>query len=220
RDGKSPNVRAAWLRTIIRRHSGHKLLPVWVGHSCPNKEDHCLDATKAAQRVASRINSQNTAYFTSSGCSSLKVNADSAGRTMSLLPVKAAPPVPAPAPASAPMAAPLPPPASPPINAPSPAPPPASTAVRLPLPVCVRLTADVSIACDLPFTVIEFNLTCKTAPPLKRPSGLASTTVPDASAPAGITALPLTSTGLLSVALKLCPGWLILEPIACPSRTV
>src|SRR5262249_20117365 len=87
-------------------------------------------------------------------------------------PVKAAPPVPAPAPASAPMAAPLPPPASPPINAPSPAPPPASTAVRLPLPVCVRLTADVSIACDLSFTVIEVNLTFKTATPFKPPKWL------------------------------------------------
>ncbi len=77
-------------------------------------------------------------YFTSIDCSSLKLRADSAGRTMSLLPVKAAPPAPAPPPASAPIPAPLPPPARPPINAPSAAPPPARTAVRLPLPVAVR----------------------------------------------------------------------------------
>src|SRR5262249_22869486 len=118
------------------------------------------------------------------------------------------------------MAAPLPPPASPPIKAPRPAPPPASTAVRFPLPVCVRLTAEVSIVCDLPFTVIEVNFTCNTAPPLNRPSGFASTTVPEASAPAGISVFPSTCTGLESEAVKLCPGWLILDPTACPRRTV
>ena len=119
-------------------------------------------------------------YLTSIGCSSLKLRADSAGRTMSLLPVKAAPPAPAPPPASAPIAAPLPPPARPPINAPNPAPPPARTAVRLPLPVAVRDTEEVEIDCSVPPTVIEVNRSCSDAPPLKRPSGLASTTVPDA----------------------------------------
>src|SRR5207248_1194896 len=71
----------------------------------------------------------------STGCSSLKLTADSAGRTISLLPVKAAPPAPAPAPTPAPIAAPLPPPAKPPISAPRPAPPPIITAERLPLPL-------------------------------------------------------------------------------------
>src|SRR5690242_7434539 len=84
------------------------------------------------------------AYRISTGCSSLKLTALSAGRTMSLLPVKAAPAVPAPAPAAAPIAAPLPPPAKPPMSAPSPAPPPIATAERLPLPFIVRLTAAVS----------------------------------------------------------------------------
>src|SRR5437764_2009521 len=71
----------------------------------------------------------------STGCSSLKLTADSAGSTISLFPVKAAPAVPAPAPAAAPMAAPLPPPAKPPISAPKPAPPPIITVERLPLPL-------------------------------------------------------------------------------------
>src|ERR1700719_3466072 len=87
-------------------------------------------------------------YFISTGCSSLKLRADSAGRTISLFPVKAAPPAPAPPPASAPIPAPYPPPASPLINAPSAAPPPARTAVRLPLPVAVRDTEDVEMDCS------------------------------------------------------------------------
>src|SRR5260370_9704827 len=80
-------------------------------------------------------------YFSYRGASSLKLTADSAGRTTSLLPVNADPAPPAPAPASAPMAAPLPPPASPPMSAPTPAPPPPSTPVLLPLPLADGVTA-------------------------------------------------------------------------------
>src|SRR5215472_4482506 len=58
------------------------------------------------------------------------------------------------------------------------------------------------------------------AAPLKRPRGLASSTVPDAVAPLGITVLPSNSTGSLTVAEKLSPVWLILEPTALSSRTV
>src|ERR1700681_4244893 len=103
--------------------------------------------------------------FTSSGDVSLKLSADSAGRTISLLPLNAAPPVPAPAPAAAPIAAPLPPPANPPRIAPSAVPPPAITAVRLPLPFSVRVTAEVLIRCSAPFTVIEFSRSSRIAPP-------------------------------------------------------
>src|SRR5512146_1270982 len=78
------------------------------------------------------------------GCNSLKVTADSAGSTMFLLPVKAAPAVPAPAPAAAPIRAPLPPPARPPTRAPRPAPPPIKPAVRLPLPLAAKPAAAVS----------------------------------------------------------------------------
>src|SRR5215467_13201346 len=85
--------------------------------------------TSEAVRRAQRL--------TLSGDLRVKATADSAGNSISLLPVKAVPAVPAPAPAAAPMAAPLPPPASPPISAPSTAPPPAITAVRLPLPLRV-----------------------------------------------------------------------------------
>src|SRR5438876_33786 len=70
------------------------------------------------------MTSINRSYFLiSSGCTSLKLTAVSAGKTISLFPVYAVPAVPAPAPATAPIAAPLPPPARPPIRAPSPAPP-------------------------------------------------------------------------------------------------
>src|SRR6266481_8819127 len=144
-------------------------------------------------------------YFpglTSSGDLSLKLSADSEGRTISLLPVNAAPPAPAPAPAAAPIAAPFPPPAMPPMMAPSAVPPPAITAVRLPLPFSVRVTAEVLIRCSLPFTVIEVSLSSRIAPPLNLPKGFASTTVPRADAPAGITVLPSIVTGEASVALK------------------
>ena len=69
------------------------------------------------------------------------------------------------------------------MSAPTPAPPPASTAVRLPLPFWVRVTAEVSIDFSLPFTVIEVNFTSSTAPPLNLPSGLASITTPLAPSP-------------------------------------
>jgi len=55
--------------------------------------------------------------FTVRGSASLKLRVDSAGRTISLLPVYAAPAVPAPAPTAVPIRAPLPPPASPPMSA-------------------------------------------------------------------------------------------------------
>src|SRR5207247_10611621 len=47
-----------------------------------------------------------------------------------------------------------------------------------------------------------------------------STTVPVAVAPEGITVLPAISTGVATVAEKLCPGSLIFDPTDCPSRTV
>jgi hypothetical protein len=77
-----------------------------------------------------------------------------------------------------------------------------ATAVRLPLPFSVRVTAEVLIRCSLPFTVIEFSRSSRMAPPLNLPKGFASTTVPRADAPAGITVLPSTVTGEASVALK------------------
>src|SRR5579862_7539397 len=160
------------------------------------------------------------AYFTCSGCSSLKLSADSAGRTTSLFPVNAAPPVPAPPPANAPIAAPLPPPARPPIRAPKPAPPPAKTAVRLPFPVSVRLTADVEMAISDPLRLIEVSRTSSEAAPLKRPRGLASTTVPATLAPAGIAVRPSIVIGLATVAVKVWPAVLIFDPSASASRTV
>src|SRR6202158_3615742 len=170
--------------------------------------------------VSTRLCRDYLPAFTSSGDVSLKLSADSAGRTISLLPVNAAPPAPAPAPAAAPIAAPLPPPAKPPMIAPSPVPPPAITAVRLPLPFSVRVTAEVLIRCSLPFTVIEFSLSSRIAPPLNLPKGFASTTVPRANAPAGITVFPSTVTGEARVALKDCPVELIFDPKDSPSLTV
>ncbi len=86
--------------------------------------------------------------------------------------------------------------------APSAAPPPVTTAVRLPFPFSARNTDDVSMACVLPFTVIEVKVMSSEAPPLNLPSGLASTTVPATAAPAGITTAPPTSIGFARVALK------------------
>src|SRR5450631_4438514 len=151
-------------------------------------------------------NDHDQHYFTSIDCSNLKLSADSAGSRTSLLPVKAAPPVPAPPPASAPMPAPLPPPARPPIKAPRAAPPPANTAVRLPFPDSVRTTEEVEMDWSEPPMLIDVNRNCSEAPPLKRPRGLASTTVPEAAAPAGIAVLPSTVTALAKAAVKVWPG--------------
>src|SRR5579859_8209547 len=92
-----------------------------------------------------RSGCQKNYCFTSTDFVSLKLSADSAGMTMFLLPVKAAPAVPAPAPARPPMSAPLPPPASPPMSAPAPAPPPIITVDRLPLPFIERSTEVVAM---------------------------------------------------------------------------
>src|SRR5258708_3590860 len=177
-----------------------------IGKRAPKTgESRDADRRDADRCVCLRLYATYPGYlpaFTSSGDVSLKLSADSAGRTISLLPVNAAPPVPAPAPAAAPIAAPLPPPAKPPMIAPSAVPPPAITAVRLPLPLSVRVTAEVLIRCSVPFTVIEFSRTSRIAPPLNLPKGFASTTVPRAAAPAGITVFPSTATGETRVALE------------------
>src|SRR5690348_13672474 len=68
--------------------------------------------------------------------------------------------------------------------------------------------------------VTASSVTRSTAPPLNRPRGAASATVPVAAAPAGITVLPATSTGFATVAEKLSPAWLVFDPTAWPSRTV
>src|SRR5947209_20356270 len=57
------------------------------------------------------------------------------------------------------------------------------------------------------------------APPLKRPAAFASFTIPVACAPLGISVLPSTSTGALTVAEKFWPGVLVFEPIASSNTT-
>src|SRR5260370_32171978 len=134
-------------------------------------------------------------YLTSIERRSVNRNDDSAGRWISLLPVYAAPAVPAPAPAAAPIAAPLPPPKMPPRAAPRPAPPPMAIADLLPLPfkVCDHWLA--STARRWPLMVTESSRSVSKAPPLKCPMALAATTVPWAVAPLPITVSPLTSNG-------------------------
>src|SRR5579859_7659470 len=156
----------------------------------------------------------------SSGCNNSKLRADSAGKTISLFPVKAAPPAPAPAPAAKPIAAPLPPPARPPINPPRAAPPPANTAVRLPFPFSVKVFAAARTRRLEPFTLMESSRTSRSAPPLNLPSGLASTTVPVTCVSRGIATASPTITSRVTVPVKVSPGWLSLEPTADPSRTV
>src|SRR5512142_269344 len=56
------------------------------------------------------------------------------------------------------------------------------------------------------------------APPLKRPSALASATVPAALAPAGISVWPLTVTGSATVPEKASPELLRLELRVSPRR--
>src|SRR5271157_836823 len=121
----------------------------------------------------------------------LKLAADSAGIVNSLLPVKAAPAVPAPAPTRPPMRAPLPPPAIPPISAPPPAPPPIRTAERLPLPFWVTQYSSVPTFVGTPLTLIEVRRIARMASPLNFPADFASVTTPVTPAPAGITTLPL-----------------------------
>ncbi|HCT61067.1 MAG TPA: hypothetical protein DGA22_09345 [Acidobacterium sp.] len=139
---------------------------------------------------------------------------------MFLLPVKAVPAVPAPAPAAAPMSAPLPPPARPPIRAPRPAPPPIKPSERRPLPFSTREMLLVMTGKLCPCTSMRSRRIARTAPPLKRPSGFASSTAPSARAPRGTTTLPLESVIAFStVALKVSPLWLIFEPRSWLMRT-
>src|SRR2546425_4757345 len=93
-------------------------------------------------------------------------------------------------------------------------------ALPISFPFSERTSEEVSTGSSLPFTLIEVSFSCSEAPPLKRPSGFASTTVPVAVAPEGITVLPAISTGVATVAEKLCPGSLIFDPTDCSSRTV
>src|ERR1700730_16422165 len=57
------------------------------------------------------------------------------------------------------------------------------------------------------------------APPLKRPAGLASFTMPEARAPFGMASLPSTSTGSRTAAGQVCPGGLVFEPTGSSSTT-
>uniref|UniRef100_A0A7V4XT56 Uncharacterized protein n=1 Tax=Acidobacterium capsulatum TaxID=33075 RepID=A0A7V4XT56_9BACT len=134
--------------------------------------------------------------------------------------MKAVPAVPAPAPAAAPMSAPLPPPARPPIRAPRPAPPPIKPRERRPLPfsTCEMVLVITGKLC--PCTSMRSRRSASTAPPLKRPSGLASRTAPSARAPLGTTTFPLASVIAFStVAVNVSPLWLILEPRSWLMRT-
>src|SRR6266567_172768 len=188
-----------------------------------SRENNGKHMTRPEDRASqeTRIEALAKHYLlTLSGALKVNATADSAGNTISLLPVKAVPAPPAPAPAAAPIAAPLPPPARPPIRAPRPAPPPTIAPVRFPLPfrVCVKVAVSTGNWC--PATVIEFNFSCSSAPPANRPSGFASTTAPSTFEPAGIATSPFTSTAFARLPPKLCPGWLTFEPTSSASRTV
>ena len=165
-----------------------------------------IDGTLNPGSENGKIGQAGGYFFTSTGFSSLKLRAYSAGITISLLPVNAVPAVPAPAPAKAPIAAPLPPPARPPMSAPKPAPPPISVAERLPLPFSLRAYDAVSTGTVWPLMLTDVSLSRSIAPPLKRPRGCASTTVPLALEPSGIATAPPTSTGRATVAVKVSPA--------------
>src|SRR5581483_2621534 len=63
----------------------------------------------------------------------------------------------------------------------------------------------------LPLMVMLVRVSSRAAPPLKRPAGFASFTMPVAGAPLGITTLPSTSTGSSTVAEKVWPDVAVLE---------
>ena len=163
---------------------------------------------------SSRLSLDALGFGTVSECSSRKVSVVSAGITMSLLPVNAAPAVPAPAPTRPPMSAPLPPPARPPISAPAPPPPAINPAERFPLPFSARSTVLEAIWYVVPNARTESSRTDSDAPPLNLPSGFASTTVPLAEEPALMTVTPPTTTGSATVAVNRSPGVLTFDPIA------
>ena len=71
-----------------------------------------------------------------------------------------------------------------------------------------------------PLIVTDSSARLRTAPPLKRPWGTASMTLPSTSAPLGSTTLPPDSTGVAIVALKWSPVLLVFEPWVLASRTV
>src|SRR6202162_1762150 len=71
-----------------------------------------------------------------------------------------------------------------------------------------------------PLIVTDSSARLRDAPPLKRPWGTASTTLPSASAPLGSTTLPPDSTGVTIVALKWSPVLFVFDPRVLASRTV
>src|SRR6266478_7810702 len=71
-----------------------------------------------------------------------------------------------------------------------------------------------------PLIVTDSSARLRTAPPLKRPWGTASATLPSTSAPWGSTTLPPDSTGVVIVALKWSPVLLVFDPTVLASRTV
>src|SRR6516164_7194450 len=150
----------------------------------------------------------------------LKLTADSAGIVSSLLPVNAAPAVPAPAPTRPPMRAPFPPPARPPIRAPAPAPPPIKTAERLPLPFFVTTYSSVATLWGTPLMFTEVSRMARIASPLNLPADLASDTTPLTPEPAGTTTLPFDAIPLANVPVKGCPSCALFEESVSPMRTV
>ena len=146
----------------------------------------------------------------------IKVTTDSAGIATPLLPVSAAPAVPAPAPTNPPISAPLPPPASPPIKAPPPAPPPTIAPVRLPLPLTVCSNSCVVTA----YPPIRLSCIPRSPSPLNLPCFLAATTVPLTGVPAFSTVTPWTRMDWASDPLNVSPTLLVLELRSWEIRTV
>ena len=150
----------------------------------------------------------------------VKVSGDSALTTTCWFPVYAPAAVPPPAPTSPPMSAPLPPPARPPMSAPAPPPPPIKPAVRLPLPLRVRL--QMLEAMGVRFPAIRRLASCseRTPAPLNLPRELAAVTVPLAVEPVVTSVLPFTMIGDVTVASKESPTCAVFDAIVCANRTV
>src|ERR1700753_1709760 len=120
---------------------------------------------------------------TVTGFTRLKVSGDSAPTVTWSLRVRAPAAVPAPAPARPPISAPLPPPARPPISAPAPPPPPMKPAVRLPLPLRVRVQVFELIGVRDPAIRRLVNFRESRPSPLNLPRAFDAVTVPVAVEP-------------------------------------
>src|ERR1017187_3692294 len=139
-----------------------------------------------------------------------KCTIDSAGMSISRLPVNPATAVQAPPPARPPTATPTPPEASPPTSIPSPDPPAIKAVERLPLPFLLRIRSLVSNGYCCPFIVSEVNRISSSDLPLKCPRLCDASITPPTGVPFGTsTLLSVAVTGSTNSPVNVSPARLV-----------